>query len=405
MINRFTDRTIINFGLWLIVLKPIFDLDWRWPLLYLGTIPILFHRIVAFAIPTIITVIFVLRLLLKKPIRINSNILAIILLLSITITLCFQRVAYSIDEYFRTYSFFIIFFFLPSLISSELKFFKILKLLIIISLIPTLISYLQVFGLIKFTYFDTLPDIGHIGRVSGGYYHPTGYLNYLIYLIPVSIYLYANKIISKRFFWSWLLFTLPMVGRSLHRATIILVIFQLSVFIFFFKRIKFKYFLIFIFCTSLLFSFPYIWKLINIDDAVTEGKFRGRSEIWSTYLSYFNHSEFSQKIFGFGSPKLGTAYEPHSDWLRIMFNYGYFGLASYILFLSSIFFIFFVKFQKTKQKLKPESVSLVGLVLVITLILYSITMEPLRYSNFSWGAAIILGYAYMMTLKPKVVKL
>lgn len=394
------------FTLWLIILKPIFDLDWRWPLFYVGSIPIPFHRIVAFVVPAVITIFLILRLFLNASIRLNNNIFAIIFLVSITITLFFQKNVYSIDEYVRSYSFFIIFLSVPFLIRSKQEFYKIAKLVILISLVPTFLSYLQTFGFLQFTYYDSLPSIGKIGRISGGYRHPTGYLNYLLVLIPLSIYLYANKLIRKRLFWFWILFTLPMIGRSLHRATIILVLFQLAVFIFFLRRTLFKYFIIICFFFLLAIYSGDIWQFINVGGAITEAKFRGRSIIWAKYVSHFQNSDFSRQIFGFGSPKLPDgSFEPHSDWLRIAFNYGYFGLIAYISFLFSIFLIFFTKLLKVKRKFRVQSETLIGLILILTIVLYSITMEPLRYSSFSWGCALILGYAYMTILSPKKLRL
>lgn len=404
MVNKLTDKTILSFMLGLIILKPIFDLDWRWPLFYLGPIAIGFHRIVAFGVPAIITVFLILRLLLNASVRINNNIFAIFFLVSMTITLFFQKNVYSVDEYVRSYNFFIIFLSVPFLIRSNQEFYKIAKLVILVSLVPTFLSYLQTFGFLPFTYYDYLPSVGKIGRISGGYHHPTGYLNYLLVLIPLSIYLYANKLISKRYFWFWILFILPMVGRSLHRATIILVLFQLAVFIFFLRRTLFKYFIIVCFFFLFMIYFQDIWRFVNIGGAITEGQFRGRGVIWSKYVSYFQSFDFSHQVFGFGSPKLPDgSFEPHSDWLRIMFNYGYFGLFLYMLFLSSIFLLFFSKFFKVKRKFKISSEALLGLILVSTVVLYSITMEPLRYSSFSWGCALVLGYVYMVIARPKKV--
>ena len=405
MLRKLTDRTILNFTLWLIILKPIFDLDWRWPLFYIGSIPIPFHRILAFIVPVMITTILVLRLFLNMPVKVNNNFPAIMFLISITITLFFQKNLYTIDEYFRSYSFFIIFLSMPSLISSTEEFHKKVKMLVLISLVPTFLSYLQTFGFLPFTYYDVLPGIGIIGRVSGGYQHPTGYLNYLLVLIPLIIYLYLNNVISKRYFWFWLLFTLPMVGRSLHRATIIVILLQLGIFIFFLRRTWFKYFMIICSIFLLTISAQHIWQFINTGESITKGQFRGRGEsIWPNYITHFGKSDFREQIFGFGSPKLEDgSYEPHSDWLRIIFNYGYFGFSIYLLFLFHIFLVFFSKFLKTKREYKIYTKSLIGLILLFSIVLYSITMEPLRYSNFSWGASIVLGFVYMTIIKPKKV--
>lgn len=394
MLNKLTDKNILNFVLGLIIFKPIFDLDWRWPIFHIGSTPIPFHQIIAFFVPFIITIVLLLRLATQHILRINNNIFAIVFLILITITLFLKIDINSISEYIRTYSFFIIFLSVPILISDE-EFYKISKLSIYVSLIPTFLSYLQVFGVLPFTYYDYLPGIGEIGRVSGGYLHPTGYLNYLLILIPLGIYLNANKKLSRKFFWCWLIFTLPMIGRSFHRATIIIIFFVLGIYTYFCKRSWFKYILVCFFLISLCISFPYVWGWLNQGGSLTELQFRGRDKIWSEYFGYFRESSFTEMIFGFGSPNLPSgADEPHSDWLRILFNYGFFGVFTYLFFLFSIVYVFLIRFLKIKTELRVMSEDLLGLVIVFIIILYSITMEPLRYSSFSWLAALVLGYLY-----------
>ncbi len=392
---RLTDKNILNFTLILIILKPLFDLDWRWPIFHINSIPIPFHQIIAAFVPFIITIVLILRLATQRILRINNNIFAIIFLILITITLFLELDINSLSEYMRIYSFFIIFLSVPILISDEEEFYKISKLSIYISLIPTFLSYLQVFRVLPFTEYDYLPEIGKIGRISGGYLHPTGYLNYLLILIPLSIYLNANKKLSNKFFWCWLIFILIMVARSFHRSSVIIICLVLGIYICFSRRSWFKYILIFFFLISLCIFSPYLWRFLNQGGALTGFQFRGRNEIWSMYLKYFQNSSFSKMIFGFGSPKLPNGmYEPHSDWLRLLFNYGFLGIFSYFFFLFSIGCTFLIRFLKIKKDQLIMSGDLLGLVIVLIIILYSITMEPLRYSSFSWLAALVLGYLY-----------
>ena len=113
MVNRLNGKKILSFTLGLIILKPIFDLDWRWPLFYIGSIPIQFHRVVAFVVPCIITIVLILRLFFMRYAKISFNIFAVWFLISITITLFLQININSIDEYIRTYNFFISSFFNP----------------------------------------------------------------------------------------------------------------------------------------------------------------------------------------------------------------------------------------------------------------------------------------------------
>ena len=186
------DKKWMKIVLGLIILKPIFDLDWRWPLFYISSIAIPFHRIVAFIVPIILTVILLLKLFSSHKIKINNNIFAILVLIWITFSFLLNLNIYSLDEYFRTYNFFIIFLAVPVLLNSKQEFLRAGKVMIPIFLIPTIFSYLQVLGIFPFSYWDYLPVIGKIGRVSGGYYHPTGYLNYLVTLFPLVVYLFIN---------------------------------------------------------------------------------------------------------------------------------------------------------------------------------------------------------------------
>jgi len=400
----------IRIILGLIILKPIFDLDWRWPLFYIGSIAIPFHRIVAFIVPVILTVILLLKLFSSHKIKINNDIFAILVLNWITFPSLLNFNVYSLDEYFRTYNFFIIFLSVPVLLNSKKEFLKVGKVMMLISLIPTIFSYLQVLGIFPFSYWDYLPIIGKIGRVSGGYRHPTGYLNYLVTLLPFLVYLFVNKAISKRFFWFWIFLTLPMIGRSFHRATIIIVLLQIFVFIFLMRKKLTKYFAIIFFIFMMIIFFRPIWSLINQGGAITQLKFRGRTGsedyAWSKYSRYFIEFPFYQQLIGFGSPKLpDDSYDPHSDWLRITFNYGWIGLIFYVFFLVFNVLIFLFKLLKQKISSWINSPALIGLVLIMTIVLYSITMEPLRYSSFSWFCALVLGYVYREVKSSVIVKL
>lgn len=404
MANKLTDKTILNFVLGLIILKPIFDLGWRWPLFSIGTIPVPFHRIIAVLVLLMIIIFALVKILSSNTIYINNNKYLFFFFILVTISTIINFSINSLVEYLRILNFITIFLLFPTLLEDAQKFYKIAKFIFLVSVIPTFISYLQAFNLIDYTYFDYLPYIGKIGRITGGYYHPTGYLNYVIVLIPLAIYLYYKGVMRKKFFWPWIIFTIPMLLRSFHRATLIIIFLVLAFYILFNKKIWLKITSIIFFSILLAFFFNYIWAFINQGDALTGFAFRGRENIWPIYIDHFQSSSFYQRIVGLGNPYLlSGANEPHSDWLRILYNYGYLGIILYILFLVNIFIFFIVRLIRIKKKYWVESEAFLGIILVIIIILYSITMEPLRYSSFSWIYALVLGFLYAKTCKHKKI--
>ena len=404
MINRIKENIFINIVLGLIVLKPIFDLDWRWPLFFIGAIAVPLHRIIAILVPIIIIVFTLVKIVSNRKIYVNNNKYLFFFFSLVTISTIINISVNSLNEYFRILSFITIFLLFPTLLKDAQKFYKIARILFLVSIIPTLISYFQAFNLIGGTYIDYLPYIGKIGRITGGYHHPTGYLNYILVLIPLATYLYHKGVMRKKYFWSWIIFTMPMVVISFHRATIIIIFFVLAFYILFDKKIWLKIVSISILSILLIFTFNYIWAFINQGDAITSFAFRGRDAIWFTYIEYFQNSALYLRIVGSGNPNLiNGATEPHSDWLRILYNYGYLGVALYILFLVNIFIIFIRKLLKIKKKYWVESEAFLGIILVIIIILYSITMEPLRYSSFSWIYALVLGFLFAEICKPKKI--
>lgn len=400
-----TKRNIfINIILGLIVFKQIFDLDWRWSLFFIGTKPVPFHQIVAILVPIMIIILASVKILSGNTIYVNDNKYLFFLFILVTFSTVVNISLNSLDEYLRILNFITIFLLFPTLLQDEKKFYQVVKFIFLVSIIPTLISYLQAFNLIGGTYFDVLPYIGVMGRTTGGYYHPTGYLNYIIVLIPLSIYLYRKGVMRKLFFWPWVIFTMPVLIRSFHRATLVIIFLVLVFYILFDKKIWLKIISIIILFIFLAFSFNYIWAFINQGDALTGFAFRGRDAIWLTYIDHFQSSFFYQKIIGLGNPNLSSgADEPHSDWLRILFNYGYLGIIFYILFLVNVFIIFIRKLITIKKKYWVESEAFLGIILIVIIVLYSITMEPLRFSSFSWIYALALGFLYSKTRKNKKI--
>ncbi|MFP4473826.1 MAG: O-antigen ligase family protein [Candidatus Omnitrophota bacterium] len=401
---RVSDRHLLKAVLFFIIFKMLFDLFWRVPLFEISGIAFPIHRVVAAFVPCALIAVLVSRVLLRKTVVFNRSVLGGCFVLLTFISLLFNAGMNTYAQYSRLMNFMLIFFAVPMLFRDEKQFVKVVVLLLWVSFIPTLISYLQAHHILPFSYYDVLPGLGNIGRISGGYHHPTGYLNYLLVLFPAGIYIQRK---DKRFYWLmvvWVVLTFPMVVRSFHRAAMILFLLQCLIFLLLTETRKRKIF--FLVCLLVLLGIfsSHLWALINQGNSITDLHFRGRDLIWSRYLDHFQRLDPWQKVIGQGTPILpsGGGDEPHSDWIRLLISYGAVGIVLYVSFLASMGMRFFSFFVYNQKGMRYEG--LIGLTLIMTLVLYSVTMEPLRYSSFTWLFGLVLGYVYMRCVPPVFIR-
>jgi len=390
---RITYKGVLSFVLLLIVLKPLFDLAWRWPLFYFSTFPMTLQRLIVIVVVTLLTLVLLLRIFFFMRIKLNRTFFIIMLFFLSLFAIFLNTSAIAINDFIRFYGFIILYITSPLFFNGDdVRFYKFLKWMVLITLIPTFVSYLQLLGIVPYSYFDSYGFQGYMGRITGGYKHPAGYTDYLLVALPILFFLFFNKQVGKKIFYFWLLTTLPMVFLTTHRATIIISLFQIFTFVYFYRKKYTKYFILLLFICGVGYFFLRFGHFFVKGSVSDRGfTFRGRTKIWGMVLDVFKNKPLFYQVFGTGSSNVnGIYFDFHSGWLRILYVYGYLGLllflgwGTYMLVLSGNDFL--------RRKCDYRDISLVVIILIFTWMLYSVTMLPLKYSNFSWWFALFLGY-------------
>ena len=86
-----------------------------------------------------------------------------------------------------------------------------------------LVAWLQLLGVVEYTFFFRLPG-GSIGRASGGYYHPTSLGGLLIVAVFLCYAVYPRLGWSGRRRYAFVAFLLATAAITLHRMTILCVL-------------------------------------------------------------------------------------------------------------------------------------------------------------------------------------
>jgi O-antigen ligase len=127
---------------------------------------------------------------------------------------------------------------------------------------------------------------------------------------------------------------------------------------------------------------------------------RGKFGFWYDYLHTLFSSGYLSILFGKGHPVLdsrSSGYlpylfnEPHSDFVRILYQYGLLGFSLFVAFFSIIIKSSIV-FRKNSTTLNEKLLGDMGIIMGIALMLYAITIEPMRYPVFWWYYSAIASY-------------
>jgi len=389
-------RKIIIFFL---IFSPILDYTYRFRFLSLGGFEFSPNRIFKF-IPIMLSLFF---LLVKRRNVFLWKYAFFLLSFSFMSTFLgiFSFPSETLDVYIRFLSSFV-FIFLSGKLLNEKDLVFILKMLTCLTLIPITISYLQFFQIMPYTDFDYMGGI-QIGRVSGGYEKQVAMFSYLIYCFSFALFYFFN---TKRTFIKllsviYIISVLGVVVLSTHRVSMIVFI---IIFSYFTYRYSKKY-LIATAIFSCIFIFQHIdlLKLVFIESAGMEtegGALRGRIGFWQDYIYNLVNSGVVSLLIGKGHSVLDTLKtqylpflwnEPHSDIIRIIYQYGFIGFLLYTYILS-IAVIRSVRFRKLASSIQTKLIGDIGIIIGLSLFLYSITLEPTRYPSFWWYYSAIVSY-------------
>jgi len=306
----------------------------------------------------------------------------------------------TLDAYIRFLSSFV-FIFLCGKLLTEKDLVFILKMLTCLTLIPITISYLQFFQIVPYTDFDYMKGI--IGRVSGGYKKQVAMMSYLIYGFSFALFYFFN---AKRTFVKlssviYMISALGVVVLSTHRASMMVFIIIFSYFAYRYSKKHLIVVAIF-FCIFILLHIDLL-KLVFIESAgfgTTGVAFRGRAGFWQDYVYNLVDSGVIPFLIGKGHSVLDTLNaqylpflwnEPHSDIIRIIYQYGFIGFLLYI-YIWSIIVIRSLSFRKLASAAQTRLIGDIGIIIGLSLFLYSITTEPTRYPSYWWYYSAIASH-------------
>jgi hypothetical protein len=276
--------------------------------------------------------------------------------------------------------------------------------------IPLFISLLEYFKILPYQYFLTWG----IGRVTGGYKHPSNLFQYFNFSIPFTLFLlWQSKTPQSKllFFFNLLItsfvgfFTYLRMGyfiiaaqllawySSRHRKIISIAIVWLFVLLIFLKPDFFWYLF------STLFD---IFK--GTKKPIFYSAFSNRIGIWTVFLSDFWEAPIFNQLFGQGlnhvvnmnnlnlllskspvisMPSFTPLNETHSDFIRVLTENGYIGFLTYLCLLFTIW-------RNTKNLIKKsedlyfKNLGLVFILIFWGLILFSLTISPTITPAFMW---------------------
>lgn len=395
---------------WLVlVTKPLLDLTWRWRFLEVAEQGVNFQTLVALLIILTTSFAFLSR---RKQVILDSR--GILLLAAATLSVLVTPTSWGINELIRLYAGVSFLFTAGIVMSREDSFNKFAKYFILATSVPVLLSFLQRVGLLPFEYWDWIEG-ERVGRVSGTYQHPLGLIYFLIYAIPLSLYLLSYSECSRRnrvALWIFIALSLLAIVFTYHRMGLVVVGLELWLWWVLTKKYVRAVLLILLGGLAVFWFSDWIGILYENVVAIVGGKvafssgefLRGRGMNWYLFLSSLFQSHPLFWLIGRGgsvaegfAPHFGywSSNEPHNDFIRILHAYGFIGLVLY----ASILLSFFWKSLRLRC-LDDHFLRYVGnlmIVVLVSIILMSITTEPMRYPSGVWylfaiGAVVEVQY-------------
>jgi hypothetical protein len=286
-----------------------------------------------------------------------------------------------LEQLFRYLNFLMPFLAMPFVINRNEKLF--FKILILASMLPILITILQILGMPVGNFENT---IGSLSRPRG-FFHDifTNRLYFLYGLVGSSYFLIRGQSIRTKAF-SFIVFILSTICMfNMYSKSGYVIIFLFSIMLLLYMNIPFKFPIIIaifaIFVIFLVFNDDTIVSVYKKEIDFLLGKekvgrlFQGRVFGWQEAISDWAHSETLNQFFGKGDSASGM----HNDYLRILVSNGLIGLAYYLFFLSYIFINLLLLLIR-KQTFEFS----LSLVLFLAFAIDSIGLVPTLYPAYNW---------------------
>jgi len=363
-----------------LVLRPIIDLFWDKPIFGINFAQVL-GIFLAFCT---ICIIFV-----KRNLPVPKSLAFFTLLIFIS-NFLFNHYLFSWGTFLRFISPMIYLFYFWDDITDLKKAELFMRWFIAISLIPIVISYLQYLGFFHYTFWDWLPNLGRVGRASGGYMHPTSLNRVLIFTILFSLYFIHTS--NKPYKYAvYIILAIVSIFISYHRASYVIV--PLIFFFWYFNIFK-KYskssniILIFIGLFVLLSIFAIKFSPVKIADIFNTsavGGLHGRDIKFYKIFGLYQTSPWLNMLIGNGSDIYKNGQQLlylDNDFLDILWRYGIVGIFLWFLFLLSLFKSTFL--LKMPHNFKDYFFNKMTQIVFICYILFGIIVQVTFLPNFMY---------------------
>jgi len=391
-----------KWGLFLfLLLRPALDFSTKEVILQMGSFDLNFASILGVCV-----VVFALWIFIKNYKELKKQPLFILWILFIAIniiSLLFSiNITSGIAEVTRLgtiLSFFILGFIL---IRENKDFSRLIKVIILSSLIPSVIAFFQIIN-------DTGLKDGINSRVFGTFAHPNMLAFYLCLSIVLTIFIFLNnnrKQLSSLLYGLLMLFQFILLIFTYTRGAWLV----LFIFIVLIGIIHFRKFLIASFAFLLVFYLiltPFqerINSLVNLDPY---GSITWRFELWRDAYQDIK----KEPVIGHGSGTsslviaknrgymMGST-APHNDYVRVALNTGFMGLASYLLLLA-ILLLTLLKLYRKQDKPKLKMFNLFILSFSLALFAMSAGDNVLNDTSLQWSFWALIGALIALQINSK----
>lgn len=313
--------------------------------------------------------------------------------------------------------------------NSKEKFEKCLLIYVCISLVPIIISYLQLMGVVDYTYFDYVSGVT-IFRASGGYRQPASLtrvcvfsLIYVLYFLETKIRFFKHKLLV----YIYLLLNIGAVFISYHRTGYAMLIIVLLLWLYMKNRANFMNFLrktIIAVCFVLIvFLVAYVTGIVDIDLSVLQtmlsvdnifvvenGTFeltlRGRNNLIDKLIAGFELNPWYNTLFGNGiasNSVSGISMQvADMDFIRVLWNTGVVGFVIYNFHYLSLY----QKLKCIKRQLSNGNVLYrVSVCIFVIVLMWGVTLETSNTPNIVYHLYFIIGFVYYNTKRELKLRL
>lgn len=407
---------IVEILLWLFALRPIIDLWWNSNII-LG---LNLASIVALACIGLMGI-YILR---KQTIR-NVPIVLLMAVYTTFITIINVTSISDIDNQLRLLSSMaFILVVAPDINEKRLE--KFIYIFVIFTMVPIIISFLQVVGLVPYTYWDYIEG-AKIARASGGYRQPSVLTRFTVFGLLYTLYFlsrYKNKNskLKKIFLRIYIVLNLVSLLFSYHRTGYLMS--ALVIFVWFIIEYK-KNFIkmvnkIIIATIGLSIVFIVLYntgmfaidlsgfrELLSLDNVfkTTDGNFelvlRGRGNLIDQIAYSIKINPWYNSLFGNGidvNSVTGLSFEiADMDIIRIFWNYGFVGISLWLIQI-----IWFAKILKYAKYYINPYIYRVGFIVLAIYIIFGFSIEATVTPNFMYHVYLVLGYIFFLFKKEKM---